>query len=274
MGRRRVRAGARPGRRRRRLPRPAPGRRRPRGSSRSPSTMPICWWCRDDRGPHRPPHDDPPDRVVVGAPRRRRRDARRPGLAPGHGPVPRRPAHRRRPGRWRPRPASPCSPPCAAPGAGGSWRAASASTCRWAPRWPRTTARSSSTSRCPAGCVGDVHRGISHGRDDERRRPRAARRGVGALRGAGVQVVLTVVVLLVAPSPVRAAMPFVAVALVVAALGVAIAARAGRPPGRRGGRGCAAARGATCATPCSPGAPGRRSPSRRRWSSRVTRPRS
>ncbi len=75
----------------------------------------------------------------------------------------------------------------------------------------------------PGGVVGDVHRGISHGL-----------RAVAWERSAGqvVQVVLTVAVLLVAPSPVRAAMPLVALALVVLAAGVALAARV-RPAAAR-----------------------------------------
>jgi uncharacterized membrane protein YbhN (UPF0104 family) len=77
----------------------------------------------------------------------------------------------------------------------------------------------------PGGVVGDVHRGISHGRDT-----RDVGRGVRAVaweRSAGqvVQVVLTVAVLLVAPSPVRAAMPIVALALLAAVAGIALAAR-------------------------------------------------
>jgi glycosyltransferase 2 family protein len=68
----------------------------------------------------------------------------------------------------------------------------------------------------PGGVVGDVHRGISHGL-----------RAVAWERSAGqvVQVVLTVAVLLVAPSPVRAAMPLVALALLAVAAGVVLAAR-------------------------------------------------
>jgi glycosyltransferase 2 family protein len=78
----------------------------------------------------------------------------------------------------------------------------------------------------PGGVVGDVHRGISHGRDEG-----DVGRGLRAVAwertaGQAIQVMLTVVVLLIAPSPVHAAMPFVALALVVAALGVALAARA------------------------------------------------
>jgi glycosyltransferase 2 family protein len=77
----------------------------------------------------------------------------------------------------------------------------------------------------PGGVVGDVHRGISHGRDAS-----DVGRGLRAVaweRSAGqiVQAVLTVAVLLVAPSPVRAAMPLVALGLLAAAAGVALAAR-------------------------------------------------
>ena len=78
----------------------------------------------------------------------------------------------------------------------------------------------------PGGVVGDVHRGISHGRDtsDIGR----GLRGVVVERAAGqvVQVVLTVGVLLVLPSPVHAAMPLVALALLAAGACVALAARA------------------------------------------------
>jgi uncharacterized membrane protein YbhN (UPF0104 family) len=84
----------------------------------------------------------------------------------------------------------------------------------------------------PGGIVGDVHRGVSHGRDvsDVGRGLRA----VAWERSAGqiVQVILTVAVLLALPSPVRSSMPFVAVAVIVAAFGILVAARA-RPDGRR-----------------------------------------
>jgi uncharacterized membrane protein YbhN (UPF0104 family) len=67
----------------------------------------------------------------------------------------------------------------------------------------------------PGGVAGDVHRGVRHGRD-----VRDVGRGLRAVvweRGAGqvVQVVLTIAVLLVLPSPVRVAMPFVALGAVV-----------------------------------------------------------
>jgi glycosyltransferase 2 family protein len=78
----------------------------------------------------------------------------------------------------------------------------------------------------PGGVAGDLHRGISHGRDTS-----DVGRGLRAVaweRSAGqvVQAVLTIAVLLVLPSPVRATMPFVAPALLVAAVGIALAARA------------------------------------------------
>jgi uncharacterized membrane protein YbhN (UPF0104 family) len=75
----------------------------------------------------------------------------------------------------------------------------------------------------PGGVVGDVHRGLHHGL-----------RAVAWERSAGqfVQIVLTVAVLLVVPSPVRSAMPLVAVALLAAVAAVAVAARV-RPDAAR-----------------------------------------
>jgi glycosyltransferase 2 family protein len=82
----------------------------------------------------------------------------------------------------------------------------------------------------PGGIVGDVHRGVSHGRDvhDVGR----ALRAVAWERSAGqvVQVTLTIVVLLVLPSPVQSSMPLVAIAVAVAALGVVLFTKA--RPGR------------------------------------------
>jgi uncharacterized membrane protein YbhN (UPF0104 family) len=85
----------------------------------------------------------------------------------------------------------------------------------------------------PSGVAGDVHRGVSHGRevDDVGR----ALRAVVWERGASqvVQVVLTISVLLVLPSPVRSSMPFVAAAVVVAAVAlVLLGRRAGHGPSR------------------------------------------
>jgi uncharacterized membrane protein YbhN (UPF0104 family) len=83
----------------------------------------------------------------------------------------------------------------------------------------------------PGGVVGDVHRGVSHGRDvsDVGRGLRA----VAWERTAGqvVQAVLTVVVLLALPSPVQAAMPLVAFGAVAAAAVIVLAARAHRAGG-------------------------------------------
>ncbi len=77
----------------------------------------------------------------------------------------------------------------------------------------------------PGGLAGDVHRGVSHGRDvhDVGR----ALRAVVWERTAGqvVQVVLTISVLFVLPSPVRSSMPLVAVALVATAVGVVLVDR-------------------------------------------------
>ncbi len=84
----------------------------------------------------------------------------------------------------------------------------------------------------PGGIVGDVHRGLSHGRD-----VRDVGRGLRAVaweRSAGqsVQAVLTVVVLLLMPSPVHSSMPFVALGVVVALLTGWLVIKA-RPAGRR-----------------------------------------
>ena len=127
----------------------------------------------------------------------------------------------------------------------------------------------------PGGVVGDVHRGISHGRDTS-----DVGRGLRAVaweRSAGqvVQVVLTVAVLLVLPSPVRA-------------IDAARRARAPRGGSRRRARGARAARrrpvpvGAAAQRrgprparrAARPAGVAGRSRSRRRWSSRATRSRS
>ena len=83
----------------------------------------------------------------------------------------------------------------------------------------------------PGGVVGDVHRGVSHGRavDDVGRGLRA----VAWERAAGqvVQVVITVAVLLALPSPVRSSMPLVALALVATAIGALLVGRRVTPRG-------------------------------------------
>src|SRR3954454_23561880 len=78
----------------------------------------------------------------------------------------------------------------------------------------------------PGGVVGDVHRGVSHGRDVSD--VGGALRAVAWERGSGqvVQVVVTVVVLLALPSPVHSFMPLVAIAVVVAMFAVVLVARA------------------------------------------------
>ena len=77
----------------------------------------------------------------------------------------------------------------------------------------------------PGGVAGDVHRGVSHGREvhDVSR----ALRAVWWERAAGqvVQGVLTISVLLVLPSPVRSSMPLVAVAAIGVALAVVLVGR-------------------------------------------------
>jgi len=84
----------------------------------------------------------------------------------------------------------------------------------------------------PGGIVGDVHRGVNHGRDvgDVGRALRAVvwDRAVGQ----AVQVVLTVIVLLALPSPVQSSMPLVTIALVVATIGVVLVARTRADGGR------------------------------------------
>jgi uncharacterized membrane protein YbhN (UPF0104 family) len=83
----------------------------------------------------------------------------------------------------------------------------------------------------PGGIVGDVHRGVSHGRDV--RDIGRALRAVAWERSAGqvVQAVLTVVILVALPSPVRSSMPLVALAVVVALCGAVLVAKV-RPNGR------------------------------------------
>lgn len=84
----------------------------------------------------------------------------------------------------------------------------------------------------PGGVAGDVHRGVSHGRDAKD--VGHALRAVVWERTAGqlVQVVLTVSVLFVLPSPIRSAMPVISGALVAAAV-VAVLVLRGRTQGGR-----------------------------------------
>jgi uncharacterized membrane protein YbhN (UPF0104 family) len=77
----------------------------------------------------------------------------------------------------------------------------------------------------PSGVAGDVHRGISHGR--EVRDVGRAMRAVVWERTAGqvVQAVLTISVLLVFPSPLRSSMPVVAITAVAVVIGVVLVGR-------------------------------------------------
>ncbi len=78
----------------------------------------------------------------------------------------------------------------------------------------------------PGGVAGDVHRGVRHGRDV--RDLGRALRAVVWERTAGqvVQVLLTISVLFMMPSPLRSSMPFVALALAAAAVVVVLVVRA------------------------------------------------
>lgn len=83
----------------------------------------------------------------------------------------------------------------------------------------------------PSGVAGDLHRGVSHGRDVGD--VGLALRAVAWERTAGqiVQATLTVAVLLALPSPVRSSIPLVVVALVATVIAVVLVGRA-RPGGR------------------------------------------
>jgi glycosyltransferase 2 family protein len=80
----------------------------------------------------------------------------------------------------------------------------------------------------PGGVAGDVHRGVSHGRNVHH--VGRALRAVAWERTAGqvVQAVLTVAVLVALPSPVRPSIPLVVVALVAATFAFVLVGR-GRP---------------------------------------------
>jgi glycosyltransferase 2 family protein len=84
----------------------------------------------------------------------------------------------------------------------------------------------------PGGIVGDVHRGVSHGRDV--RDVGVGLRAVAWERTAGqfIQAILTVVALLVLPSPVRSSMPFVAAGVGIALLGLVLVVKARPADGR------------------------------------------
>lgn len=83
----------------------------------------------------------------------------------------------------------------------------------------------------PGGVLGDVHRGISHGREVSN--VGRAMRAVlwERLAGQVVQVGLTVVVLLLLPSPVRSSMPLVVLGLVVVSVAAILLTRLRTRPG-------------------------------------------
>lgn len=84
----------------------------------------------------------------------------------------------------------------------------------------------------PGGIAGDVHRGVSHGRNV--RDVGLAMRAVAWERTAGqvVQAVVTVAVLVALPSPVRSTVPLVLVALAGAAIALVLIARVRPNDGR------------------------------------------
>jgi glycosyltransferase 2 family protein len=84
----------------------------------------------------------------------------------------------------------------------------------------------------PGGVVGDVHRGVSHGRSVGE--VGLALRAVAWERTAGqvVQAILTVAVLVALPSPVRPSVPLLAGVLVAAAIAVALLRRVRPGDGR------------------------------------------
>ncbi len=89
----------------------------------------------------------------------------------------------------------------------------------------------------PGGVAGDVHRGVRHGRDV--RNIGHAMRAVAWERAAGqvVQVLVTIAVLFLMPSPLRSSMPFVALGLAATAataatVMLAFRARTGRGQSR------------------------------------------
>jgi uncharacterized membrane protein YbhN (UPF0104 family) len=84
----------------------------------------------------------------------------------------------------------------------------------------------------PGGVAGDVHRGVSHGRNV--RDVGLALRAVAWERTAGqiVQAVVTVAVLVALPSPVRPSIPVVVIALIAAVIAVVLVGRARPGDGR------------------------------------------
>ena len=111
----------------------------------------------------------------------------------------------------------------------------------------------------PGGVAGDVHRGVSHGRDV--RDIGHALRAVVWERTAGqaIQVLLTISVLFVLPSPLRSSMPFVALALAVTVMVVVSLSACERDAEVPDGSSCRTRRWPTFATVCFAGVRYRRS---------------
>ncbi len=97
----------------------------------------------------------------------------------------------------------------------------------------------------PGGIVGDVHRGVRHGREagDLSRALRAV--VLERLAGQVVQILLTVIVLLALPSPVQPYMPLATIVIVVLALIVGLVVRARSRRGSASPRARAAGTGGT-----------------------------
>jgi hypothetical protein len=95
--------------------------------------------------------------------------------------------------------------------------------CAW--RWTVVARGLGVRLTLPGGVAGDVHRGVTHGRDV--RDLGRALRAVAWERAGGqaVQAVLTIAVLLVLPSPVRSSMPVVATAVVTTVAGAVLVGR-------------------------------------------------
>ena len=178
-------------------------------------------------------------------------------LAAGQRPVPRRAAHGRRPGARRRdgdrgghhgvlRLALERGGPRAR---GGPAAARGACAAYYRSQFLNTT--------LPGGVLGDVHRAVRHGREAGDL-PRGARAVVWErVAGQVVQVVLTVLVLLALPSPVRSSVPVVAALVVVGLVLVGSGARARCAAVPRRCRGPSRTVVADLRTGCSRGAPGR-----------------
>jgi glycosyltransferase 2 family protein len=94
----------------------------------------------------------------------------------------------------------------------------------------------------PGGILGDVNRGVRHGRDTARLAP--ALRAVTWERALGlvVQLALALVVVAIVPSPAQRYLPAVAVSLGVAAIAALLLLRTSRPRGRQAARALAVIR--------------------------------